>query len=135
MAAAMATQIFEKAGLQVTVLSAGVSAWPNQPASRHAIMVMEEGGLSLLAHKASIASEKIINEASLVLAMTDSHKAILLSDYPSAKEKVFTLAGYVAESLDISDPFGGSLEDYRACAVQIKGFLALVAEKLECHGN
>ena len=131
MAAAMAAQIFDEAGLLVTVMSAGVSAWPNQPASRHAIMVMEEDGLSLSAHKASITSDTILNEASLVLAMTESHQAILLSDYPSAKEKVFTLAGYVGDSIDISDPFGGSLEDYRACASQIKGLLVLAAQKLK----
>jgi len=131
MAAAMAAQIFEEAGLAAVVLSAGVSAWPNQPASRHAIMVMEEGGLCLLAHKASIVSDNILDDASVVLAMTGSHQAILLSDYPMAKEKIFTLAGYVGESIDVSDPFGGSLEDYRACAAQIKGLLVLAVERLK----
>ena len=132
MAAAMAAQIFSEAGLTAEVLSAGISAWPNQPASRHAISVMEEGGLCLLSHRAATTSDAILKEASLVLAMTGSHQAILLSDYPAAKEKIFTLAEYVGQCLDISDPFGGSLEDYRICAGQIKELLVLVVEKLKC---
>ena len=130
MAAAMAKEVFAQAGLEATVLSAGISAWPNQPASHHAILVMEEGGLCLLEHQATGISDDLLDEASLVLAMTGNHRAVLLSDYPAAKDKVFTLAEYVGECMDIADPFGGSLEEYRACAAQIKELLVLVAEKL-----
>ena len=130
MAATMATQIFADAGLTAEVLSAGVSAWPNQPASRHAISVMEEGGLCLVAHRATAVSESMLEDATLVLTMTSHHRAILLSDYPSANDKIFTLGEYVGSSEDIADPFGGNLEEYRACAAQIKELLLQVAKKL-----
>jgi len=130
MAAVMARQIFAKAGLATEVISAGVSAMNGQPASRHAVKVMEEGGLCLLSHKAAIVSGDMLDTAGLVLTMTGSHRAVLLSDYPAVGGKVFTLAGYVGDDMNVADPFGGSEEVYRACATQIRGLLELVAEKL-----
>ena len=130
MAAMLAAQIFNKAGIVAEVISAGVNAWPNQPASRHAISVMEECGLSLVNHKACATSDTLLEDATLVLTMTASHRAVLLSDYPAAKEKIFTLAEYVGQNADVCDPFGGSLEDYRVCAAQIRELLVLAAEKL-----
>ena len=131
MAAALAAQIFAQAGLTAHISSAGVSAWPNQPASRHAITVMEEGGLCLLSHQAAMVSDALVDSATLVLTMTGSHRAVLLSDYPGAKDKIFTLGEYAGEAVDVSDPFGGSLAEYRACAAQIKGLLLRVAKRLK----
>ena len=129
MAAMMAAQIFNEAGITAEIISAGVSAWPNQPASRHAITVMEECGLSLAEHKASLVSDDMFEDEALVLTMTASHKAVLLSDYPCAKGRIYTLAEYAGQSADVCDPFGGSLEDYRVCAAQIREMLVLAAEK------
>jgi len=142
MAQAMATQIFAEAGLECEVLSAGVNAWANQPASRHAISAMEEGGLCLLSHKASVVSDALLDGATLVLTMTGGHKAMLVMEYPGVADIVFTLGEYaLAENdgvgaqkhvyaIDVSDPFGGSLEEYRACATQIREMLVRVAARL-----
>ena len=131
MAAAMAATLFAEAGLTVEIFSAGVNAMPNQPASRHAISVMEEGGLCLLSHRAAIVSNGMLEDAELVLTMTVGHRAVLHSDYPAARDRVFTLAEYVGDEADVADPFGGSLEEYRACAAQIKDMLLRVVEKLK----
>ena len=131
MAQALAAQIFADAGLVCEVSSAGVSAWNNQPASRHALEAMKEGGLCLLGHKSALVSREMVEDATVVLTMTRTHRAVLLSDYPSAKEKIFLLSEYVGEGLDVADPFGGDLDVYRACAAQIKALLARVAEKLK----
>ena len=131
MAAAMAVPLFAEAGLTVEIFSAGVNAMPNQPASRHAITVMEEDGLCLLSHRAAIVSDEMLAGAELVLTMTGGHRAVLLSDYPTAGNRVFTLAEYVGDETDVADPFGGSLEEYRACAAQIKDMLLRVVEKIK----
>ena len=131
MAAAMAAQIFAESGLDVEISSAGVSAVKGQPASRHAIQVMKDSGLCLQSHKASDICGKALEDAGLVLTMTASHRAVLLSDYPAADGKVFTLAEYAGDSRDVADPFGGSMEEYRACATQIRKLLELAAKKLE----
>ena len=130
MAAVMASQIFEKAGLAVEVLSAGVSAILGQPASRNAASVMKEDGLCLLSHRASIVSGDTLEDTTLVLTMTNSHRAVVLSDYPAYCGKVFTLAEYVGDDVNVADPFGGSVDEYRACASQIRGLLVLAAKKL-----
>jgi len=134
MAAAMATQIFTNAGLAAEVTSAGVSAFNNQPASHHAVKVMGDGGLCLLSHRAALVNAAMLETATLVLTMTGSHRAMLHSDYPATKEKIFTLAGYVGDDMNISDPFGGSEDEYRACATQMRDLLELVAKKL-CNEN
>ena len=131
MAAAMAAQIFAEAGLAAEIFSAGVNAMPNQPASRHAITVMEESGLCLLSHRATVVSDELLDSAELVLTMTDSHRAVLLSDYPKARDMVFTLSEYIGDEADVADPFGGDVEEYRACAAQIKDMLLRVVEKLK----
>jgi len=130
MAAAMATQIFTDAGLAAEVTSAGVSAFNNQPASHHAVKVMGDGGLCLLSHRAALVSAAMLEAATLVLTMTGSHRAVLHSDYPAHKGKTFTLAEYVGNDINIADPFGGSEDEYRACAAQIRSLLALAAKKL-----
>jgi len=131
MAEAMAIDIFNKANLSAEVLSAGVNAWANQPASRHALSAMEECGLSLATHRACLVSKKLIQDATLILSMTSSHRAILISDYPKAKNKIFTLCEYAGSGKDISDPFGGSLDEYRNCANEIRGLLIQIAEKIK----
>ena len=131
MAAAMAAQIFAESGLTAEISSAGVNAFQGRPASCHAITVMEEGGLCLQSHKASVVCGETLESASLVLTMTASHRAVLLSDYPAAEDKIFTLAEYVGDAQDVSDPFGGSVEEYRACAAQIRKLLEMAVKKLE----
>jgi len=131
MAAAMATQIFTDAGLAAEVSSAGVSAFNKQPASRHAVKVMGDGGLCLLSHRAELVSAAILESANLVFTMTDSHRAVLHSDYPALKEKTFTLAEYVGDDINIADPFGGNEDEYRACAAQIRKLLELAVKKIK----
>jgi len=131
MAAAMAAQIFTEAGLAAEVSSAGVSAWGGQPASRHAVAVMEECGLGLHKHNSTLVTTALLNSATVVLTMTRSHRAMLLSDYPAAKDKIYTLAEYAGDSVDIADPFGGDQEEYRICATQLRKLLRIVADKLK----
>ena len=131
MAAALASSIFAQVGLAIEVASAGVSAWPNQPASRHAISVMKDKGLCLATHKSEPVSKALLDSAALLLTMTSTHKTVLLSDYPKAKDKIFTLGEYTGKNIDISDPFGGSLDTYRACAEEIKLLLELAVKKLK----
>jgi len=131
MAAAMATDIFKKNDLTVEVLSAGVNAWGNQPASSHALMVMKESGLCLAAHTSTLVYDTLIESATLILSMTSSHQAALQSDYPNAKDKIYTLGEYVGRDNDISDPFGGTLQDYRNCAKEIRELLSQVPDKLK----
>lgn len=103
----------------VDVSSAGISAFPGQSASENAIKVMSEFGLVLRNHISRQISEKMLSKADLVLTMTRAQKSTLISNFPSYKEKIFTLMEYVGDSNDILDPFGSDINVYRECAVQL----------------
>lgn len=61
-------------------------------------------------------------EASILLTMTRGHFNILKEMYPDSD--VYLLSEYADESdEDISDPFGGTYEDYREVYAQMKTFI------------
>jgi protein-tyrosine-phosphatase len=130
MAAALAERLFAESGIDCTVRSAGVCATAGGPASANAIAVMQEEGCDLLTHRSQSLSEDLMTEARLILTMTAGHQKSVLSEYPKAADKVFTLYGYAGGGTDIADPFGGDRGVYRACADQIKGLLRLCVEKI-----
>lgn len=61
-------------------------------------------------------------ESSILLTMTREHRQILKELYPDSE--VYLLSEYADEGdEDISDPIGGSHEDYRKVYAQIKAFI------------
>ncbi|MFN3191239.1 MAG: Sua5/YciO/YrdC/YwlC family protein [Aureliella sp.] len=105
---------------KIHVSSAGVSAFPGGPASTEAQVVMEKCGLSLRDHQSRTVTEQAVRNADLILAMTSSHRAALLSQFPEAENKVHLLGG---DGQDVADPFGGTEAIYRECADQIDRFV------------
>ena len=118
MAAVLAMSIFKEHGLAANVLSAGVAAGDGYPASDNAICAMLDEQCDLQPHCSTQISREILNNASIVLTMTDGHLRTVKAICPSAN--AYTLGEYAGEGNDISDPFGGNLEIYRQCAAQIK---------------
>lgn len=118
---------------QFKINSAGLAAQTGGKASTHAIQVMKEEGLDLDSHQATQLTPQAVEQADLVLTMTSGHKRIILQVMPKARGKVFTLKEFVGnslEDLDVVDPFGQSIEDYRICAQEIKILLEKLLEKL-----
>jgi protein-tyrosine-phosphatase len=118
------------ADLGIEVKSAGVAAFDGQKASEHAIHALRERGISH-DHVSQRLNEELIAWADIVLTMTASHKALVLSFFPQAAEKVFTLCEYVdIGDKDIADPFGGGLEIYQQCADEIEQALERLRLKI-----
>lgn len=103
----------ERTGL--TAQSAGLFAHEGLPASENAVKAAAELGADLSAHHARQLTPEIAKEAKYLVCMTAAHYDRLVEALPWAEDKVFTLAPE-----DVSDPFGGDLETYRACAAQLK---------------
>lgn len=120
------------------VSSAGLAAMPGSQASKNSCQVMRANGLVLENHVASQVTGECIAAADLVLTMTKGHKMAILNGVPGAQGKVFTLAEYADETVDVIDPFGGNVAVYEASAKSIDKYLekiwpkvvALLAEKL-----
>ena len=67
----------------------------------------------------------------LILTMTKLHKYTILNNYKEGLGKVFTLKEYVKLNnidKDIIDPYGGSYEDYKLCANEIRDCLYKLIE-------
>lgn len=117
-------------GEQVKVLSAGLYAMGESPASEGARAVIARRGLDLAAHRSRQLLPEYVQAADLVLTMTESHKRAVAGMAPAAAEKVHTLAEYAGGGQDVSDPFGGSEEIYEACAAEIERLVDKAWQKI-----
>lgn len=115
--------------------SAGTDAWDGDFASEHSIRVLSEKyGIDIGLHRSRQVTLRHIEEAFLVLTMTAAHRRALLSLYPQAADKTFTLKEYVDEKatgLDIPDPFGYPAEAYAQCASDLYRNIQKLLEKLK----
>jgi protein-tyrosine phosphatase len=112
----------------IVACSAGVAASSGDPASSGAIAAMENIGLDLRKHQSQPASPSLLDRADLILTMTHNHRQNLLSRWPYLVSKTFGLA---PDQMDVSDPFGGPVEVYEACAKKIDQYLDAWVEKLD----
>ncbi len=94
------------------VQSAGVMAGYGDAASEGAVDVAREFGVDLSTHRSRPVNPEMLADAKSVIAMTQSHLTLLMMQYPDAGP-VPTL---LSDEIDIPDPIGGSIEDYRECA-------------------
>jgi protein-tyrosine phosphatase len=112
------------------VVSAGLAAIAGGPASPEAVAVMQERGLNLADHASQPISERLLQQADLILTMTRSHREAIVSQWPALAGRVHLLC---RDGSDVSDPVGGTLEQYRRCAEQIERQVAAWLEEVLVH--
>jgi protein-tyrosine-phosphatase len=98
------------------VLSAGVWAVDGHPASENAIAVMAERGIDITDHIAHTITADDVAEADLILAMSKEHERMIQNTWPQYDWKLYRLSEMVGKRRDVRDPYGGPIEEYRACA-------------------
>ena len=98
------------------VQSAGLAATMGADASPESVVVATEHGADLAHHKSSMMTMELLQWADHVFAMTSGHWYTLLSATPAGLVEPRMLS---PEYIDVSDPIGGELADYRTCAQQI----------------
>lgn len=92
----------------ITVSSAGLNTWGGSPASQHSIDACREIGIDLLGHRSRRINQEIADNTDLFAVMTPAHAQFLRQcGIPSGKIAVL--------GSGVPDPFGGDLEQYRAC--------------------
>lgn len=106
-------------GLKVISKSAGISVMEGEKASPTAIKIMKQlYGIDISSHKAKAVTEMDLEESELVLTMTRMQKAILISNFPEHREKIFMLSEYVQDdesciiTPDVKDPYMGDQTTY-----------------------
>lgn len=112
----------------VEIMSAGIAAQSGGRPSPEAVSIMQEYGLDLSSHMSQPMSERVVRHADLILTMTRSHRDMLLHQWPEAVSRTRLLC---VDTLDISDPIGGSIDVYRSCANQIDNHLKEQVQRLD----
>lgn len=109
----------------IFAMSAGIAAGGG-PASPMAIAVLQEMGLDLRNHESCAISEKEIESADLILAMTRNHLQAIMAKWPAAAKKAVLLH---PNGEDVSDPYGGPISMYRDSAQKISSYLDVWVER------
>mgnify|MGYP000928646638 CR=1 FL=1 len=115
----------------IEVASCGLATEDGFPASNYALKAVAELGCELGEHRSRLLNQKLVDEADLILTMTQSHKELLLAHFPQAQARTFTLGEYVGAAFDVADPFSGTQETYRKTARQLEEMITELIKKLE----
>ncbi len=111
----------------VSVSSAGTSAFPGDRASVEAQRAMASRGLDIATHRAQNLSDVALDEA-LVLCMADSHLRAVKRLSPDADARMLmACAGLTG---NVPDPFGQGQAAYENCANQMARAIELIADRI-----
>ncbi|HIS02711.1 MAG TPA: low molecular weight protein arginine phosphatase [Candidatus Pullichristensenella avicola] len=115
----MAAALLQRLLPAAEISSAGLYAEEGAPASRHALLAMDEMGLDISQHRARRFRPEMADGA-LLLAMTRSHARALRAMCPEARVERFL------GDEDVPDPFGQGMEAYeRTAEILAEGAQAL----------
>lgn len=117
-------------GEDINIISGGIFAPEGENASKNAIDALLDMGIDIKSHRAHSVNDEVIEDADLILVMTNTHKSLIISAYPNADKKTFTLMEYIGKTGDISDPYGQDIHAYKACADMLYTVLLEVKAKI-----
>jgi protein-tyrosine-phosphatase len=111
--------------------STGTWALDNAPASVHAISTMAERGIDLAAHRGRTVTRELIDQATIIIVMTRSHRDALASEFPTARSKIHLMSELIERTFDVADPYGGTLAEYQDCAASLEKMIESGYEKIK----
>jgi len=112
------------------ILSAGLHALTGDKVSANAVDALKERGIDISGHIALRLHRELLESVDYVFTMTKAQQQYLAMNYPEYADKIVALGSFVGTEKDISDPWGGSLEDYRACALELEEMIARLAKTI-----
>jgi protein-tyrosine phosphatase len=92
--------------------SAGVSAYPGDPASENSVHALKKVGITLDAHRSQRLTQEMIDQSLAVFVMTESHKALLQMHYQLSTPHVYLFREFLEADPEIPDPFGQDIRAY-----------------------
>ncbi len=99
------------------LLSAGVAARANDAVSENSVVALRKVGIDISSHLSQLVTQEALNDAILVLCMTETHRAMIqMQAEPPPKElRLFREFMPIAADKEVPDPFGGPLKLYEMC--------------------
>ena len=104
----------------VQVSSAGTYASDGDTPSPNAIRALQKYDIDISDQRSTRLTYDLIKDSDLIIAMTESHRIFVGKIDPSALMKTRTLGEYAHDGGDISDPFGGDIDEYSFCFSTMK---------------
>ncbi|KIL49758.1 protein tyrosine phosphatase [Jeotgalibacillus soli] len=115
----------------IEVRSAGIFAMEGGEASHHTQAVLDEMGIPHN-HRSHSVTQADVHWADYVFAMTAAHKAMLMEQFPFAMDRIFTVKEFATGmGLNVSDPFGGSIEMYRETFQELNALMEPLIANLD----
>ncbi len=118
----------------VAIRSAGTHAMDGRPAEPHAVAAARELGANIAAHNARSLDREMVAGADLILVMEPWQAELVGRVLPAAEleDKVRLLAAYGdASATTVDDPYGGTLDAYRACARLMQACLSAIVDQIK----
>jgi glycine hydroxymethyltransferase len=117
--------------------SAGVSTYSGQSPSPHAVEVLAKKGIDISGIRSKPLTERLVQEATWIVAMTRSHLDSIFYQYPEAAEKTYLLREFEpgAVSFDIADPIGMGIDAYEETRDAIENALPGLLEFIMREGT
>ena len=112
MAEGIFNTLAQERDIPVRAKSCGIAAVNGEPVTENAVRAAAEYGADISGHTACQITQELFDEAEAVYTMTRSHADMLRGIIGG--DKIHTLSGR-----DISDPFGGDYDIYKAAAKEI----------------
>lgn len=123
MAEGLLQHLAESVDVELEAGSAGIGAMEGMPPSRNSVIAMQEEGIDISDQKSQMLTPEMVDEYTHIFGMGLSHVETIREFFPHAQEKTFVLREFIAEEgldLNVPDPIGGDLEEYRLTRNLIK---------------
>jgi protein-tyrosine phosphatase len=107
----------ELPGRGFAISSAGLAAFPGEPASEEAVVVARDFGVDLSAHRSQLLTAQLLDQADHVFVMTQTHLDALgavVAAQIGPQPRLLSPSGE-----DVLDPIGSTPDVYRLCAQHI----------------
>jgi len=108
---------------EIHAASAGVDALNGCRATENTIRIMAERGIDISGHRSRAVTDKILEDAALILTMERAHANAIRVLFPAYAQRVYLLTQVAGLNYDIEDPVGGTPKDYRRAAQEIENVI------------
>ena len=140
----MAEALLRHKSKKIKVKSSGIFAHDGAPMNDNAVEALHQMGINAHVHRSQTTTADLIDWADLVLAMTESHKQMIINEFSNEQGKIFTLKGYTENEKrseaascneDIQDPFGMDIQQYLMTLSELDIYINALIDKLDLGDN
>jgi protein-tyrosine-phosphatase len=101
---------------KLRVHSAGVAARPGDRVSENSVLALKKAGIDISGHRARQVTQEMLDDALLVLGMTESHRSLIQYRADPVPQHLYLFRDFLPPPAEreIGDPYGGPLKVYEA---------------------